>query len=89
MRGFSNIALVVNVLSRKKFEKGLFGMIGKEENNWMDCSLDGIAVIDLDKDTCIWYYAQYRKASSSSVGTKLNLIPLADLHADPCCLRWK
>jgi hypothetical protein len=61
MRGFNNIALVVNVLSRKKFEKGLFGMIGKKENNWMDCSLDGIAVIDLDKDTCIWYYAQYRK----------------------------
>jgi hypothetical protein len=51
MLSTSNEALVVNALSRKEFVKGLYevGMIGKKEKNWMACSTEGIAVIDLYK----------------------------------------
>jgi hypothetical protein len=51
MRGTENEVSVMNALRRKEFVRGLFevGMIGKKGKDWVACSPDGIAVIDLKK----------------------------------------
>lgn len=51
IRGTENEQLVLNDLMTKPFIHALFesGMIGMKDNNWIECSPDGIALIDPSK----------------------------------------